>query len=248
MNEHSILITALFLYAVAALAYFVRMVRAGNILIVLGIILNTVGLVMKGCVGETWYFALMVDEIRALPLFIALLVLVFFRTRAETPGRILTVALVLCSLVAFIPIPVQELPSVKTQVLVAPVFFLLETISIALFIAGGFLAMAAIIFACDTDTAMRQCVLWGFVVFTVCQVLGAVWAFVGWSFPFSWSPRHLASASTWCLYAALLHAGYVRIPQRLITICAALGLVPIAFIVFHHEISRLLLNLAGVTS
>ena len=248
MNEHSILITVLFLYAGAALAYVIRIVRVGNILITLGIILNMTGLTLRGYIDGNWFFALSVEEILVLPLFLALIVLVFFRAKAEIPGRIVTVALVFCSLAAFLPIPAQVLLSMKTQVLVAPILFLTETISVALFIAGGILALAAIFFKYDTETATRQCVLWGFVVFTVCQVLGAFWAFVGWSYPFSWSARHLASASAWCLYAALLHADFAHIPQRSYAICAAMGLIPISFIVFHHELSRLLLSLAGVVS
>jgi len=246
MGGHCILIIALFLYAGAALLYFARKVFIGNILVSLGIVLNTVFLVLLGYVEGTWYFALSVNEVLALPLFLALIALFFFLRGEETPGRIVAIALVLCSLAAFLPAPVQLLPSVKEQVLVAPLFFLIETVSISLFIAGAFLALADIVFPCETDRATRQCILWGFVLFTISQVLGAVWAFIGWSFPFSWSARHLASASTWCLYAALMHISYARIPQRIHAVFAAMGLIPISFIVFHHELSRWLLSLTGI--
>jgi len=245
MNEHSILITALLLYAGATLAYLARMKRAGTILIFMGITLNTGFLAMQGFVGGDWYFALTVNELLALPAFEAMIVLYLFRTEQDASGRIVAIALVLCSLAAFIPVPEKALPSVKEQVLVAPLFFLTEAISMAFFSAGIFMALAELIVCCDTGRAIRQCILWGFVVFTLSQVLGAVWAFIGWSYPFSWSARHLASASTWCLYAAILHAPYMRLSRRLYALLVAMGLLPISFIVFHHELSGAILVLTG---
>ncbi len=242
MNEHGILIVALALYIISALLYLRPKGRAGDVLISLGIMVNAAFLVMRGFVDGAWFPALMIDEKLSLPLFLALVALIFSLTGRKIPGRVVALALVLCSLVAFLPAPVLALPSAKTQLPVGTAFFLTETVSIALFVSSGFLALSAILFHRDTGWAVRQCIVWGFVIFTICQVLGAVWAFAGWSYPFSWSSRHLVSASIWCLYAALLHAGAARISPRLQHVFAAAGLVPVSFILFYHEFSRVIVS------
>ena len=242
MNEHGILIVALVLYTCSALFYLGVNKRAGDIVISLGIMANAVGLIMRGFVDGSWFPALMIDEKLSLPLFLALISLTFSLTGRKTPSRVVALALVLCSFAAFLPAPAQALPSAKTQLPVGSAFFLTEAISIALFVTSGVLALAALLFHRDTDQAIRQCIVWGFVIFTICQVLGAVWAFAGWSYPFSWSPRHLASASVWCLYAALLHAGVSRISPRVRNIFTAAGLVPVSFIMFYHEFSRVIVS------
>lgn len=247
MNVHDILMSVLLLYVCAVFAYYIRRVRAGNILISLGIIVNAVFLVMRGYVDGAWYLGLMTNELLALPLVLALIVLVLFRKGMKTQGRMVAVALVIFSLAAFLPVPTNPVPSVKDKVFFAPVFFVTETISVAFFITGAFLALAGIIFRVSTDNATRKFILWGFIIFTVSQVFGGIWAYLGWSSPFSWSSRHLCSASTWCLYAALVHAGHAHISPRTHALFAVVGLLPILFIVFHHDLVGLLLAAAGVT-
>ncbi len=244
MNEHGILIVALVLYTCSALFSLRPKGRAGDIVISLGIMMNAVGLIMRGFVDGSWFPALMIDGKLSLPLFLALIALAFSLTGRKTPSRVVAFALVLCSFAAFLPDPAQALPSAKTQLPVGTAFFLTEAVSIALFVSSGFLALSALLFHRDTGWDVRQCIVWGFVMFTICQVLGAVWAFAGWSYPFSWSSRHLVSASVWCLYAALLHAGAARISQRVQHVFAAAGLVPVSFILFYHEFSRMIVSLS----
>ena len=248
MDIHNIMIAALLLYIAGSLAYFTSFSRAGAILVPLGIALNAAGLFLRGRFEGAWFPALWVDGPLIMPIFLALISLSFFRSGARVPGRVTAAALVLCSLAAFIPAPAPAFPSAKTGVALAPIFFLVETSGIAFFITGGFLALAALLLRLDTQEAVRRCVLWGFILFTTAQVLGAVWSFVGWSFPFSWSPRHLASACLWCLYAALLHAGSTRISFRATAALIAMGLVPVPFILYTHQVQHLFIKLTGVFS
>jgi len=245
MDQHNIMITALCLYTAASFIYFFQAKITGSILMIMGIAFNVFGLISRGYIEDMWFFDLMADEVLALPAFLALIPIVLFFKNSKSQGRITLIPLVICSLIAFLPNTTTALPALKSQVFVAPAFFLSESMSIAFFIAAGALALAALLFKQETEETFMKCILWGFVIFTICQILGAAWAFLGWSYPFSWSGRHLASASAWCLYAALLHSGYARIHTRTKALCTVLGLVPIFFIVFFHELSHLLLLLAG---
>ncbi|GEM_PF-2385661 len=245
MDQHSIMIAVLCLYTAASGLYFFQVKIMGSVTMLLGIVIHVFGLISRGYIDGRWFFDLMADEILALPVFLALITFILFIKDKKNQVRVTVFPLVICSLFAFLPPEAKVMPALKTQIVVAPVFFLSESMSIAFFIAAGALALAALLFRQDTEKAFMTFIWWGFVIFTVCQILGAAWAFQGWTYPFAWNARHLASASAWCLYAALLHSGYTGIPTRTKAVCTVLGLVPLSFIVFYHDLLHLVLFLAG---
>ncbi|HQL83891.1 MAG TPA: cytochrome c biogenesis protein CcsA, partial [Spirochaetota bacterium] len=51
--------------------------------------------------------------------------------------------------------------------------------------------------------------VWGFVLYSVAQVTGAIWCYLGWGNTFQWGPRHMSSASLWLVYAAFLHLRFI---------------------------------------
>jgi len=84
-------------------------------------------------------------------------------------------------------------------------FFLFENVAYAFFgLSGGYAA-----FMNKNKLSMlalaRRLVALGFIFFSVAQVLGAMWSFLGWGHPFMWSSRHLGSAAVWLMYAAVIH-------------------------------------------
>lgn len=151
------------------------------------------------------------------------------------------ISLVITSIIPFVILEDVVLPSMKAQALVPPLFFLTEAISAAFFISAGVLAFASIVSGLNSEMFYsRRFALWGFVVFTLCQITGAIWAYIGWSYPFSWSNRHLASASVWCAYAALIHVRLIEMHPEIKAVWTALGCIPLIYIIYHHEIIEIL--------
>lgn len=60
------------------------------------------------------------------------------------------------------------------------------------------------------DELMYQSVVLGFVLLTLGIMTGSVWAHYAWGSYWSWDPKETWSLVTWLIYAALLHARFVR--------------------------------------
>ncbi len=69
----------------------------------------------------------------------------------------------------------------------------------------------ALIPAAETlDELLYQSVVMGFVLLTLGIMTGSVWAHYAWGSYWSWDPKETWSLVTWLVYAALLHARFVR--------------------------------------
>jgi cytochrome c-type biogenesis protein CcsB len=60
------------------------------------------------------------------------------------------------------------------------------------------------------ESIMYQSVAVGFVFLTIGIILGAVWAKYAWGGYWSWDPKETWSLITWLVYAAYLHARYIK--------------------------------------
>jgi ABC-type transport system involved in cytochrome c biogenesis permease subunit len=54
-----------------------------------------------------------------------------------------------------------------------------------------------------------SCIIWGFILYSIAQVVGAIWCYLGWATLFNWGERHLQSATLWCYFAAYLHLRFL---------------------------------------
>ena len=227
-------------YLLSSLAYLVGRNRIAVIFLATGLMSNGVALVGRGYIAKTWYPALMVPELFVIPAAMALTVGFLFKRQKVIEGRVALIPFAACCCVTmFLPVE-AALPWVKHQTASAALFFLTEALSCALLVIAGACACASLVPRADRVLSYHRLILWGFLAFTLCQISGAVWAYLGWSYPFSWSPRHLTSASLWCLYAALIHAHFTGIQERLKAILTAFGIIPFIYMVYHHEIVTLL--------
>jgi ABC-type transport system involved in cytochrome c biogenesis permease subunit len=115
-------------------------------------------------------------------------------------------ALSLCTLL--LPMGIMT-PSPLSDTAFSAIFFSTESIAHAFFIAAGWSAFLHI--ACTGKPKwFHSFIVWGFVAYSIAQVSGAAWSYLGWSSPFHWNNRHLQSACIWCFYAALLHIRFVK--------------------------------------
>lgn len=56
----------------------------------------------------------------------------------------------------------------------------------------------------------EEAVFLGFCLFTLCMILGSIWAYVAWGYYFSWNIKGVWSALVWLFYAGMCHAKFIR--------------------------------------
>jgi cytochrome c-type biogenesis protein CcsB len=56
----------------------------------------------------------------------------------------------------------------------------------------------------------EEAIFLGFLLFTLCMIFGAVWAFVAWGYWFSWNIKSVWSFIVWLFYAGMCHAKFIR--------------------------------------
>lgn len=122
-------------------------------------------------------------------------------------------------------------PEPRKITALATAFFISEGLAYAAFFAGAWWAALALLRPRSGQPAgFHAYLVWGLVAFSIAQVVGFVWCYLGWGNTFRFSPRHLFSAGVWLLYAAYLHLRYLpRWPlQRRAGFAVAAGLVGLA--------------------
>jgi len=143
-----------------------------------------------------------------LPFCLAGIGLWLWASRREEEAAAVALA---AALLALLSLPVDKgviPPSPKSGSLLVPVFFCCEIVAHALFIAAAVLACLRRREVPSFQLAHRFAV-WGFVLFSVAQVSGAAWCYLGWSVTFQWGFRHLHSAAIWCFFANYIHLRFL---------------------------------------
>ncbi len=99
-------------------------------------------------------------------------------------------------------------PSYYVQTVFSPLFFVFEVLAHACFCLAGWFALC---YLYDRKEAafFDSIAIWGFILYSTAQVVGAVWCYLGWASLFNWSERHLQSASVWCFFAAYIHLRFI---------------------------------------
>ncbi len=99
-------------------------------------------------------------------------------------------------------------PSPLTGTLFAFLFFLFEVPAHACFAAGAWFAYLYLRRR-EPQGIFDSFILWGFLLYSVAQVVGAIWSYLGWAHLYMWNNRHMQSAAVWCCYAAYLHLRFM---------------------------------------
>ena len=176
----------------------------GRIALAAGFILQSFYLIGRGWLGDVFLPNPIVEGPFVLPWCLSLIVLV--RSMLQPDDRLggLTALVVVFSLFSIFYAKGMIPPTPKKMTVWAMLFFLSESLAHALFYISAWVALMGLI-GKESQDRYFSWLAWGFVVYTVAQVTGAIWCFVGWGNTFSWGARHLGSAAIWTFFAASLH-------------------------------------------
>jgi ABC-type uncharacterized transport system permease subunit len=95
----------------------------------------------------------------------------------------------------------------KQETIFAALYYSIDNIALSCFVLGAWFAIFHLR-GKDQGKMFNSFLIAGFIFYSISQVIGAYWAYLGWALPMHWSTRHLQSASLWCYYAAVLHLRY----------------------------------------
>lgn len=223
------------LYVGAFLMYIRRHYAITKILVAAGALLNAGFLIDHAAITGIFIWNSLVDPAFFIPFVIALLVLLLPDTRNISCWNISLPFLFLIAWTFFATFyPKGIIPPAANKTGIYPFLFLFfENCAYALFGLSGILTIASFNNEGFAKTVRRLVVL-GFVSFSVAQVVGAMWSFLGWGHPFMWGPRHLSSAAVWLIYAALIHIRFLSsftISERWLTMASGLFAT---YIVYSH--------------
>jgi hypothetical protein len=204
---------AVLFYAAASFFLFIRKTKIAIIFIFTGFILYTLFIVSRGWLTGIFLVNGLVEGVYFMPWVMALIIssLSLFSNDYDYKREIMTAVLPLLCLSLFaVYYPKGLIPPTPNKLTIwAYIFFIAEAGGHAFFYLGGWFAAIAVVKKKRT-VDFHQILLWGFILFSISQVSGAVWAFLGWGSPFRWGTRHLQSAVIWCYYAAYLHLRFLK--------------------------------------
>jgi hypothetical protein len=196
-------------YAGSLLLYLFKKFRLGCWLLGAGFALQTASLI-----GRCWRWGVfsldgVFNGAIFLPWCLALLALFcLWRGRRQDAASMSWLVTLLMLTTLALPVDIPP-PGPFTATWSSPMFFFLEVLAIAFFLTGGWLAWRQLRRRGE-DQLFNHLVIWGFILYSLAQVVGAVWSYLGWGAAFHWGERHLQSAAIWCLYCGYLHTHFDR--------------------------------------
>ena len=202
------LVTACF--AAAFLAHLRHCARGARTLLAMGILLNAAFLIHHSVIAGAFIANALVDPVFFIPFIIALVLILLLNRSGLAPGTMTGAFLLLIAAALFAVFYPKGIipPAPNKSGIWAFLFFLSENCAYALFGVSAALS----VWPADNGrmiTVVRRLVILGFLLFSMAQVTGALWAFLGWGHPFMWGGRHLSSAAVWLFYIALIHLRYL---------------------------------------
>lgn len=205
-GNHWYLYCSVIAYSSALLLFLTGKDRGSYLFLSGGFLIHLFYLLGRGWIGGVFIGNSVVEGPFFLPWSLALVAMVQKLKHHDTRWGFLLIPVVLLSIFAAVH-PKGIIPPTPQKITIwAFCFFIFEVMAHALFYAG---AIFAILQFKKTDIGFEGCIIWGFVMYSIAQITGAVWSFIGWGNTFNWSSRHLASAAIWTLYAACLHLRFL---------------------------------------
>jgi len=209
MTIHALLYAAAALYAAAFILHLAGKGRSSFAVLCSGFAVHTAYQVSRAWITGMFIPNGMFDGVFLLPwgMALAVVLLRLFSDRG-TAWESAAAPLFLFALFA-LAYPKGLIPPTPNKLTVwANVFFLTEATGQACFYLAAWFAAAGIVTK-RISTNYHSLIVWGFVLYSIAQVTGAIWAYLGWATTFRWGSRHLQSAVIWCYFSAYLHLRFL---------------------------------------
>jgi hypothetical protein len=196
-------------YTVSLALFLLKRETAAGLSFVCGFILHTISEAERG-----WFIGIFIpigifEGIFFLPWCLAFLAVIFSFLKKDRDLILSSVIPVLIFLVVALSYPKGiSPPSPNVQTVFSSLFFVFEGLAHACFILGGWFALWYVR-GREGASFFDDLIIWGFIFYSVAQVTGAIWSYLGWASLFSWNNRHFQSAAIWCFYAAYLHLRFL---------------------------------------
>jgi ABC-type transport system involved in cytochrome c biogenesis permease subunit len=233
-------------YVVSVFSCLLKKEQVAEVFFIVGFVSHTVSQITRGFYLGFFFANPMFNEISFLPWCLAFLGLLLLRFKDDIKlfSHIL-IPVFLFALIALLYPKGVIPPFAKNQTFFSPLFFACEVLAHACFIMGTWLAFFYVRKKIEVPI-FHDLVIWGFVLFSLSQVFGAIWAYLGWGSPFHWADRHLGSAAIWCYYAAYIHLSFVAkwdLRKRAgVTIA---GIVLVLVFTFQYQLSEVTMMIGG---
>ncbi len=206
-NNHIYLYLAGGIFALSSLLYLFKKKTISFIVLLAGLILYTLYLAGRGWIAGTFLPNPLVEGPFMLPWCLAVISAILALKKSERWGLVfIPLLLSLCFAAWYAKGIIPPTPNKLTLWVI--VFFTFELFAHACFYCGAVFAGALLAGKDGMDT-FHGFMIWGFLLYSVAQVSGAVWCFLGWGNTFQWGPRHMNSAALWLIYAAYLHLRFI---------------------------------------
>jgi hypothetical protein len=210
---------------------------AGRVVLAAGVLLTGLYLIGRGWLGDVFIPNPIVEGPFFLPWCLALIALVRAIAKPQSGLTWMLGLVVIFSILSAFYAKGMIPPTPEKITFWALLFFTSESLAHALFYSAALYAFLELT-GKDLGNSFHPLLVWGFVVYTMAQVTGAVWCFVGWGNTFSWGNRHLLSAAIWTFFAASLHLQFIPGWKRnnaFMVIAGAVMLFYISYGSYFHE-------------
>jgi len=174
-------------YTLSLLLAGAKKERASRAVFIFGFLMHSISQVARG-----WYLGFffpnpMFNEITFLPWCLAAVGLVMRILDRDSSLFLQVAGLVLIFSLAALFAPKGILsPFAQSQTVLSPLFFVFEVFSHGCFILGAWFALVYL--TKKTNARMfNMLVIWGFVLFSIAQIVGATWSYWCDGSPFSWT-------------------------------------------------------------
>lgn len=234
---HAWLYLAVACHGLAWLLYALRRKGTGRAVLAVGFVLQSLYLAGRGWLGDVFIPNPIVEGPFLLPWCLAAIALVRSAVKPDAGQGGIMALVVIFSIFSLFYAKGMIPPTPKKMTAWAILFFLSESMAHALFYISALLALMSLM-GKQSAGSYTSWLVWGFVAYTVAQVTGAIWCFVGWGNTFSWGARHLGSAAIWTFFAATLHLPLIAGWRSKGAVMAVVGSVLVFYISYSsylHE-------------
>ncbi len=206
-GNHLYLYITLGIFALSLILALIKAGRSSFFVFLAGFVLYTLYLAGRGWIAGVFLPNPIVEGPFLLPWCLGVMALIMAARRDGSWRFLLPLIILFTAFAAWYAKGIIP-PTPNKLTLWAIAYFLTAFFSHAAFYSGAIFA-ALLLAGRDRSETFHSFMVWGFVVYSVAQVVGAIWCYLGWGNTFQWGPGHMGSAAIWLIYAAYIHLRYV---------------------------------------